>query len=161
MKNKKKLRGFSYYKNIANFEAFWQDKNFSKNLLFLGSEVVLEIYMEKKFKKSCEHLKNISDGINFLVFPYKTLSRPGLYMIGYGKGKNILKFPPFFRLNKENQEREIQNQIKTKTFLFMFSFDIMNFPDLDFPRSIWRKAGISKYFFLFRTLSYTTLVSTA
>ena len=31
--------GFSYYKNIANFEAFWQDKNFSKNLLFLGSEI--------------------------------------------------------------------------------------------------------------------------
>ena len=37
---------------------------------------------------------------------------PGLYMIGYGKGKIILKFPPFFRLNEENQEREIQNQIK-------------------------------------------------
>ena len=35
---RKKLRGFSYYKNMANFEAFWQDKNFSKNLLFLGSE---------------------------------------------------------------------------------------------------------------------------
>ena len=34
---RKKLHGFSYYKNIANFEAFWRDKNFSKNLLFLGS----------------------------------------------------------------------------------------------------------------------------
>ena len=38
---RKKLRGFSYYKNIANFEAFWRDKNFSKNLLFLGSDVLL------------------------------------------------------------------------------------------------------------------------
>ena len=34
---RKKQRGFSYSKNIANFEAFWWDKNFSKNLLFLGS----------------------------------------------------------------------------------------------------------------------------
>ena len=37
MKNEKKLRRFSYYKNIANFEAFWGDKNFSNNILFLGS----------------------------------------------------------------------------------------------------------------------------
>ena len=37
---RKKLHGFSYYKNIANFEAFWQYKNFiKKNLLFLGSEL--------------------------------------------------------------------------------------------------------------------------
>ena len=63
---------------------------------------------------------------------------PGLYMIGYGKGKIILKFPPFFRLNEENQEQEweIQNQMKTKTFLFLFSFDVLNFPALDFPRSV-------------------------
>ena len=54
------------------------------------------------------------------------------------KGKIILKFPPFFRLNEEYQEREIQNQMKAKTkmFLFMFSFDVLNFPALDFPRSI-------------------------
>ena len=32
--NRKKLRRFSYYKNVANFEAFWRDKNFSKNLYF-------------------------------------------------------------------------------------------------------------------------------
>ena len=39
---------------------------------------------------------------------------PGLYMIGYGKGKIILKFPPFFRLNEENQEREnSKHQMKT------------------------------------------------
>ena len=30
-------------------------------------------------------------------------TNPGLYMIGYGKGNIILKFPPFFRLNEENQ----------------------------------------------------------
>ena len=33
---RKKLHGFSYDKNIANFEAFHWDKNFSKNLLFLS-----------------------------------------------------------------------------------------------------------------------------
>ena len=67
---------------------------------------------------------------------------PGLYMIGYGKGKIILKFPPFFRLNEEYQEWEIQNQMKTK--MFLFSFDVLNFPALDFPCSICRKAGILK-----------------
>ena len=61
---------------------------------------------------------------------------PGLYMIGYGIGKIILKFPPFFRLNEKNQEREIQNQMKTKRFLFLFSFDVLNLPALDFPHSI-------------------------
>ena len=63
---------------------------------------------------------------------------PELYMIGYRKGKIILKFPPFFRLNEEYQEWEIQNQMKAKTkmLLFMFSFDVLNFPALDFPRSI-------------------------
>ena len=35
----RKLHGFSHYKNIANFEVFWRDKNFSKNLLFLGSDI--------------------------------------------------------------------------------------------------------------------------
>ena len=55
---------------------------------------------------------------------------------GYEKGNIILKFPPFFRLNEEYQEREIQKQMKTKMFLFMFSFDVLNFPALDFPRSI-------------------------
>ena len=43
MKNEKNYVGFSYYKNIANFEAFWQDKNFSKNLLFLGSEMLEQL----------------------------------------------------------------------------------------------------------------------
>ena len=57
-------------------------------------------------------------------------------MIGYGKGKIILKFPPFFILNEEYQEPEIQNKMKTKMFLFMFSFDVLNDPALDFPRSI-------------------------
>ena len=31
---------------------------------------------------------------------------PGLYMIGYGTEKFILKFPPFCQLNEEYQERE-------------------------------------------------------
>ena len=32
--------------------------------------------------------------------------KAGLYMIGYGTGKNILKFPPFCQLNQEYQEQE-------------------------------------------------------
>ena len=46
-------------------------------------------------------------------------------MIGYGTRKIILKLPPFLIMNEELQEREIQNQIKTKTFLF--SFDVLIF----------------------------------
>ena len=37
----KKLHGLSYDKYIANYEAFFQDNNFSKNLLFLRSEFIL------------------------------------------------------------------------------------------------------------------------
>ena len=37
MKKEKNYVGFPYSKNIANFEAFCQGKNFSKNLLFLRS----------------------------------------------------------------------------------------------------------------------------
>ena len=41
-------------------------------------------------------------------------------MIGYGKGKIILKFPPFFRLNEENQEwGNSKHQMKTKTLNFL------------------------------------------
>ena len=43
LKNEQK----NYYKNIANFETFWWDKNFSKNLLFLKS-----VYLWKNFMKS-------------------------------------------------------------------------------------------------------------
>ena len=35
-------------------------------------------------------------------------------MIGYGTRKIILKLPPFWITNEELQEREIQNQMKTK-----------------------------------------------
>ena len=57
-------------------------------------------------------------------------------MIGYGRGKIILKFPPFCRLNEENQEWEnSKHQMKTTTKSFLFSFDF-EFPALDFPRSI-------------------------
>ena len=55
-------------------------------------------------------------------------------MIGYGKGKIILKFPPFLRFNKEDQEGEIQNQMKIKAKTFLFSFNVLNFPPIDFPR---------------------------
>ena len=56
-------------------------------------------------------------------------------MIGYRTGKIILKFPPFCRLNEENQEREnSKHQMKTKTFLFSFDFEF-EFPALEVPRS--------------------------
>ena len=73
---------------------------------------------------------------NGVKIPHVQIVTPGLYMIGYGKGKIILKIPPFFRLNEENQKRENskhQMKIKTKTFLFSFDFE---FPALDIPRSI-------------------------
>ena len=47
MKNKKKLCGFSYTQNIANFEAFRQKILLSANLLFLKSDsviVLLELF---------------------------------------------------------------------------------------------------------------------
>ena len=69
----KKIHGFSYYKNIANFEAFWWDKNFSKNLLFLGS-VVLILYCLKNgfsipidFKVSKSTLSSIVFFRDFLI----------------------------------------------------------------------------------------------
>ena len=44
-------------------------------------------------------------------------------MIGYGKGKIILKFPPFFRLNEESQEQEnSKHQMKTKTNMLQNHF---------------------------------------
>ena len=39
MKKEKNYAGtYSDFKKIANFETFWRDKNFGKNLLFLKSE---------------------------------------------------------------------------------------------------------------------------
>ena len=56
--------------------------------------------------------------------------RSALYTIGYGKGKIILKYPPFCRLNEENQEREnSKHQMKTITFFFHLT---LNFPLLKF-----------------------------
>ena len=83
-------------------------------------------------------------------------------MIGYGTGKIILKLPPFWISKEELQEREIQmkTQTQTNTSQLLRSITLLwllNFPALDIPCSIGRKAGISKWFFLFRTLSYITL----
>ena len=36
------------------------------------------------------------------------------------------------------------NENKKFLFLLLFSFDVLNFPTLDFPHSIFRKAVISK-----------------
>ena len=61
------------------------------------------------------------------------LVRLGCYMIGYERGKFVLKLPPFWIMNEELQEREnSKHQMKTKTFLFLFDFE---FPALEVPRS--------------------------
>ena len=67
-------------------------------------------------------------------------------MIGYGTGKFILKLPPFWILNRELQERNSNsNENKNTNISVAAKCNItLNFPDLDFPRSIGRKAGISK-----------------
>ena len=77
-------------------------------------------------------------------------------MIGYGKEKITLKLPPFLLLNEESQEWENSNENKTQKNTSQFNITL-NFPALDFPRSKVKKAAISKLFFLFRTLSYSTL----
>ena len=66
-------------------------------------------------------------------------------MIGYGTGKIILKLPPVWFSNKELQERDKSNENKNTNISVAAKCNItLNFPDLDFPRSIGRKAGISK-----------------
>ena len=65
MKNGKSNFGVSFHKNIANFEAFWGVKNFSKNLLFLRNvfytklEKLSKIFqnLTKKGLKPCGLLK--------------------------------------------------------------------------------------------------------
>ena len=67
---------------------------------------------------------------NGVKIPHVQIVTPGLYIIGYGRGKFILKFQPFCRLNEENQEREnSKHQMKTKKFFFHL---ILNFPLLKF-----------------------------
>ena len=80
--------------------------------------------------------------IIYLLWPSR--AQPGLYMIGYGTRKIILKLPPFFRLNEENQEWEnSKHQMKTKTFLFSFDFEF-EFPALlKFLVHNFKKAVIS------------------
>ena len=69
-------------------------------------------------------------------------------MTGYGRGKIILRFPLFCRLNEEKQEREnSKHQIKTKTFLFSFDFEF-EFPALEVPRCIIQKGSNFKIIFL-------------
>ena len=72
-------------------------------------------------------------------------------MIGYGKGKGkiILKFLPFFRLNEEYQEQEnskfkvMLHFAATEMCLFVFLFSFQ-YPTLKVPDSKFKKAVISK-----------------
>ena len=68
-------------------------------------------------------------------------------MIGYGTGKMILKLPPFWISNEELKERGNSNENKNtnKHISVAAKCNItLNFPTLDIPCSISRKAGISK-----------------
>ena len=64
---------------------------------------------------------------------------PGLYIIGYGKGKIIFEIPAFLQIEQGKSRGgkfKTSNENKNKkTFLLLFSFDF-EFPALDFPRSI-------------------------
>ena len=68
-------------------------------------------------------------------------------MIGYGTGKIFWNYHPaaFWTLNEELQEWEIQMKTKTKHMSLAGKCNIaLNFPTLNIPCSIDRKAGISK-----------------
>ena len=90
--------------------------------------------------------------IDFFMFHIKAngFLIPGLYMMGYGRRKFILKLPPFLIMNEELQEQEnSKHQMKTKTFLLLFSFDF-EFPALEVPRSYqFQKGGNFKINLLF------------
>ena len=82
-------------------------------------------------------------------------SLPGLYMIEYGTVKNILKFLPFC---KEYKEWEYLKKCPAShqqlicvclCFFISLKFSALEFSCLEFKKV----AAISKYFFLFRTLS--------
>ena len=125
---------FSYSKNMAIFEALLQVISSSINLLLLKSArprklrtcyIGFSSNFQSNFRKKNPKLNIQIEG----------RVHAGFYMIGYGRRKIISKFPPFCRLNEENQERENSNHQmtkKTKTFLFSFAFE---FPALEVPRS--------------------------
>ena len=55
------------------------------------------------------------------------------------KRKNYFEIPTFLQIERgKSRPGNSKHQMKTKTkpFLFLFSFDVWNFPTLDFPRSI-------------------------
>ena len=67
------------------------------------------------------------------------ITKVGLYMIGHGTEKNILKLRLFEILNKELQEQEILMKLKKQK-----KSQLLNFPSRDIPHSLGRKAEISK-----------------
>ena len=53
------------------------------------------------------------------------------------KRKIFFEIPAFLQIEGgKSRAGNSKNQMKTKTFLFLFSIDVLNFPALDFPRSI-------------------------
>ena len=59
------------------------------------------------------------------------------------KRNNYFEIPAFLQIER-GKSRAGNSKSNEKKNLFLFSFDVLNFPALDFPRSICRKAGISK-----------------
>ena len=70
MKNEKKLRRFSYYKNIANFEAFWRDKTLAKTnykIIFSGvNHPKLEAFQKAVEATLKKRLQQAEEELDFL-----------------------------------------------------------------------------------------------
>ena len=82
---------------------------------------------------------------------------PGLYMIGYGTEKNILKWPlPFWIFSKTKllwiKFSIIEREIQMKTHLSYCK--VLHY--LEFSSTLIFLVQFLKYFSLFRTLSYIT-----
>ena len=79
-------------------------------------------------------------------------------MIGYGTGKIIFEIPAFLPIERgisgAGKFKVMLHLAATEMCLFSFEFEL---PAVEVPRSKFKKVAISKYFFLFRTLSYITL----
>ena len=70
---RKKLHGFSFSINIANFEAFCQTKKLISNLFFLKSEVVIPTKKNQDRRAqtlclSCERRNSAENGTYFSTF---------------------------------------------------------------------------------------------
>ena len=86
-------------------------------------------------------MPGVMDIVLFYVFVLQLLNWsmyvPGLYMIGYGKGKNYFEIPAFLQIERgKSRAGKFKTSNENKKFLFLFSFDFeFEFPALEVPRS--------------------------